>query len=270
MLSSNDLLRLAESAAREAAGFLRGAPRPAREEWEAKGVNDFVTAVDRAAEERIARHLLAAAPGGVIVGEELTPGATVPRGLAWIVDPLDGTTNYLHDYPWYAVSIAAAVDGRLEAGVVLDVPRGLCYTAARGHGAWLGDRPLVASAVDSPGHALIGTGFPFKHPRHLEAWTRQFDVIARATSGIRRAGSAALDLADVAAGRFDGFWELELAPWDYAAGQLLVEEAGGRVTDTAGGRPALRHGGIVAGNPAIHAWLMGVVEGERGAGSGER
>ncbi len=259
MLSSNDLLRLAELAAREAAEYLRAAPRPAPDRWEAKGLNDFVTAVDRGAEELIARRLLAAAPDGVIVGEELTPGTAVPGGLAWIVDPLDGTTNYLHDYPWYAVSIAAAVDGRLEAGVVLDVPRGVCYAAARGHGAWLGDRRLAVSAVESPGHALIGTGFPFKHPRHLETWTRQFDVIARATSGIRRAGSAALDLADVAAGRFDGFWELQLAPWDYAAGQLLVAEAGGVVTDTAGADPAFGHAGIVAGNPAVHEWLLGVV-----------
>ncbi len=270
MRSSNDLLRLAESAAREAADFLRATARPGAEAWEAKGMNDFVTAVDRRAEELIARRLLAARPDGVVVGEELTPGAAIPAGLAWIVDPLDGTTNFLHDYPWYAVSIAAALDRRLEAGVVIDVPRGLVYAAARGDGAWLGERRLAVSPVDRPGHALIGTGFPFKHPRHLAAWAGQFDVIARATSGVRRAGSAALDLADVAAGRFEGFWELELAPWDYAAGQLLVEEAGGLVTDTAGDRPALRHGGIVAGNPAIHAWLMGVVEGERGAGSGER
>ncbi len=261
MLSSNDLLRLAELAAREAAEYLRAAPRPAPDRWEAKGVNDFVTAVDRGAEELIARRLLAAAPAGAIVGEELTPGAAVPSGLAWIVDPLDGTTNFLHDYPWYAVSIAAAVDGRLEAGVVLDVPRGLCYAAARGHGVWLGDRRLAVSTVQSAGHALIGTGFPFKHPEHLEAWTRQFRVIARATSGIRRAGSAALDLADVAAGRFDGFWELQLAPWDYAAGQLLVEEAGGVVTGTGGTDPAFGHTGIVAGNPAVHEWLLGVVGG---------
>ncbi len=261
MLSSNDLLRLAELAAREAAEYLRAAPRPAPDRWEAKGVNDFVTAVDRGAEELIARRLLAAAPAGAIVGEELTPGAAVPSGLAWIVDPLDGTTNFLHDYPWYAVSIAAAVDGRLEAGVVLDVPRGLCYAAARGHGVWLGDRRLAVSTVQSAGHALIGTGFPFKHPRHLETWTRQFDVIARATSGIRRAGSAALDLADVAAGRFDGFWELQLAPWDYAAGQLLVEEAGGVVTGTGGTDPAFGHTGIVAGNPAVHEWLLRVVGG---------
>ena len=262
MLSGNDLLRVAEPAARAAAGFLREAARPGPERWEAKGRNDFVTEVDRRAEEMIARHLRDAGPG-VVVGEELSPATAVPPGLAWIVDPLDGTTNFLHDYPWYAVSIAAVVEGRLEAGVVLDVPRGLCYTAARGAGAWLEGRRLRVSGVEAPAHALVGTGFPFKHPEHLAAWTRQFDVIARATSGIRRAGSAALDLADVAAGRFDGFWELQLAPWDYAAGLLLVEEAGGVVTDTAGAEPALRHGGIVAGNPVIHRWLLGVVGRER-------
>ena len=261
MRSSNDLLRLAEAAAGAASEFVRAAPPPGPGGWEAKGTNDFVTAVDRGAEELITRHLLAAEPGAAIVGEELTPAAGIPAGLAWIVDPLDGTTNFLHGYPWYAVSIAAAVDGRLEAGVVLDVPRGLRYAAARGHGAWLGERRLAVSAVREPRHALVGTGFPFKHPEHLEAWTRQFGVVARATSGIRRAGSAALDLADVAAGRFDGFWELRLAPWDYAAGQLLVLEAGGVVTDTAGREPAFGHTGIVAGNPAIHQWLAGVVGG---------
>ncbi|HJS47994.1 MAG TPA: inositol monophosphatase family protein [Gemmatimonadales bacterium] len=263
MLSSKDLLRLAEAAARAAAGFLRSAPRPAAEQWEAKGMNDFVTGVDRRAEEIIAHHLLTAEPGAVVVGEELTPGAPVPSGLAWIVDPLDGTTNYLHDYPWYAVSIAAAVDGRLAAGVVLDVARDQCYAASRGGGTWLGGGRLQASAVAAPAHALVGTGFPFKHPELLGDWTRQFDRIARETSGIRRAGSAALDLADVAAGRFDGFWELRLAPWDYAAGQLLVEEAGGVVTDLAGRDPALGHGGIVAGNRAIHEWLLRVVGSER-------
>jgi myo-inositol-1(or 4)-monophosphatase len=262
MRSSKDLLRLAEAAAGTAGAFLRSVARPGPEEWEAKAMNDFVTGVDRRAEELIAERLLAAAPEAVVVGEELTPDAAAPSGLAWVVDPLDGTTNFLHDYPWYAVSIAAVVDGRLAAGVVLDVPRDLTYGAARGHGAWLGGRQLAVSATAAPAHALVGTGFPFKHPDLLPAWTRHFDVVARATSGIRRAGSAALDLADVAAGRFDGFWELRLAPWDYAAGQLLVEEAGGVVTNLGGKEPGLRHGGVVAGNPAIHEWLMGVVGGE--------
>jgi myo-inositol-1(or 4)-monophosphatase len=262
MLSSNDLLRLGTAAARAGAEFLRTVPRPAREAWETKGTNDFVTEVDRRAEEIIAAVLLAGEPGATVVGEELAPDPDrARRGLAWVVDPLDGTTNFLHDYPQWGVSLAGAVDGVLQAGVVFDVPRDLCYVAARGHGAWLGDRRLAVSAVGEPGVALIGTGFPFKHPQHLPRWVEHFRTVARESSGVRRAGSAALDLADVAAGRFDGFWELQLAPWDYAAGQLLVEEAGGVLTDLEGKDPGLTHAGIVAGNPAIHDWLLKVVNG---------
>lgn len=265
MLSAKDLLRLAGTAAERAAEFLRTVEPPPPGAWVAKGRNDFVTEVDRRAEELIARSLLAAAPGSVVVGEELAPDAR-PDGLAWIVDPLDGTTNFLHGYPAWAVSIAAARDGVLQAGVVLDVTRGLRHEAARGSGAWLAGNRLSVSRVGDPALALVGTGFPFKHPEHLPAYLEQFRTIAPATSGIRRAGSAALDLADVAAGRFDGFWELRLAPWDYAAGQLLVEEAGGVLTDLAGDPPGLRHGGIVAGNPAMHRWLLEVVRGPAGGG----
>jgi myo-inositol-1(or 4)-monophosphatase len=238
-------------------------PRPGREAWETKGSNDFVTEVDRRTEQIIARELLAGEPDAVVVGEELAPDAErARRGLAWIVDPIDGTTNFLHGYPQWAVSLAGAVDGVLQVAVVVDVPRDLCYVAARGHGAWLGERRLAVSPVREPAIALIGTGFPFKHPQHLPRWIEHFRTVARESSGVRRAGSAALDLVDVAAGRFDGFWELQLAPWDYAAGQLLVEEAGGVLTDLEGADPALGHTGIVAGNPTIHEWLLKVVNRE--------
>ena len=264
MLSSNDLLRLCLTAAGAGAEYLRTVPRPGRDAWETKGTNDYVTAVDRRAEEIIAGVLRAGAPESAVVGEELAPHPEHARsGLAWIVDPLDGTTNFLHDYPQWAVSIAGAVDGVLQAAVVFDVPRDLCYAAARGHGAWLGERRLAVSPVRGPAPALIGTGFPFKHPQHLPRWVEQFRTVARESSGVRRAGSAALDLADVAAGRFDGFWELQLAPWDYAAGQLLVEEAGGRLSDLEGADPGLRHAGIVAGNPEIHEWLLKIVRSEK-------
>lgn len=263
MLSSNDLLRLAVTAAGAGAEYLRAVPTPGREAWETKGSNDFVTDVDRRAEEIIARELLVGEPGAVVVGEELAPEAARARqGLAWVVDPIDGTTNFLHGYPQWAVSLAGAVDGVLQVGVVVDVPRDLCYVAARGQGAWLGERRLSVSPVSEPGVALIGTGFPFKHPQHLPRWIAHFRTVALESSGVRRAGSAALDLVDVAAGRFDGFWELQLAPWDYAAGQLLVEEAGGVLTDLTGADPALGHAGIVAGNPTIHEWLLNVVRSE--------
>ncbi len=164
--------------------------------------------------------LVAAEPGSRIVGEELSP-EVVRDGLVWIVDPLDGTTNFLHGFPAYAVSIAAAVDGELEAAVVVQVPRHEIYTAARGAGAWQGDRRLAVSAITDPEFALIGTGFPFKETSRLGEYLAQFARVAARTSGIRRPGSAALDLADVAAGRFDGFWELHLSAWDIAAGILL-------------------------------------------------
>ena len=218
-----------------------------------------MTEVDRTAERIIADVLLAAEPGSRIVGEELSP-ELVSEGLVWIVDPLDGTTNFLHDFPSYAVSIAAAVDGVLEAGASCCRCRARrCYTAARGGGAWRGDRRLSVSPIADPAFALIGTGFPFKDTSSLDEYLDQFARVAAQTSGIRRPGSAALDLADVAAGRFDGFWEQRLSAWDIAAGALLVREAGGVVTDFAGRDVGAEHTAVVAGNPAIHAWLLEIV-----------
>jgi len=209
----------------------------------------------------IARDLTAGAPGSRVVGEELSP-ALATGGLVWIVDPLDGTTNFLHGYPQYAVSIAAVRDGVLEVAVVLDVTRECVYGAIRGRGAWVGGTPLRVSTITDPARALLGTGYPFKRLEDLDRYLVQFRRILPATSGIRRAGSAALDLADVAAGRLDGFWELMLAPWDMAAGILLIREAGGIVTDLAGKDAGLQHSGIVAGNAAIQAWLQGVISHE--------
>ena len=177
-------------------------------------------------------------------------------GLVWVVDPLDGTTNFLHDFPSYAVSVAAAVDGVLEAGVVIHVPRNEIFLASRGSGAWQGERRLTVSTISDPAFSLIGTGFPFKDTGRLQEYLDQFSRIAARTSGIRRPGSAALDLADVAAGRFDGFWEQYLSAWDIAAGILLVREAGGLATDFAGRDLGIEHAELVAGNPAIHAWLL--------------
>jgi myo-inositol-1(or 4)-monophosphatase len=251
-----DLLHLARTAAARAGGYLRSVRQPADPSgWTLKGSRDFVTEVDRAAERMIADILLAPEPGARMVGEELSP-EVITEGLIWIVDPLDGTTNFLHGFPTYAVSIAAAIDGVLEAAVVLQVPLNEAYSASRGGGSWLGDRRLAVSAIDAPEFALIGTGFPFRDVSRLEAYQRQFGRVARATSGIRRPGAAALDLADVAAGRFDGFWEQQLSAWDIAAGTLLIREAGGVVTDFSGRDIGIEHTGVVAGNPAIHAWLL--------------
>jgi myo-inositol-1(or 4)-monophosphatase len=251
----NDLVKVAEGAAARAAEYIRSARPPRAEDWTEKGRHDFVTEVDRACETMIADALTRGVPGSQVVGEEFTPQLAT-GDVVWIVDPLDGTTNFLHGYPQYAVSIGCAVRGDLCAGVVHDVARDVVYRAATGEGAWVGDQRLAVSTIVEPKRALVGTGFPFKQEGLIEPYVRQFAAVMESTSGIRRAGAAALDLADVAAGRFDVFWELSLAPWDIAAGVVLVREAGGRVTRLDGSEDVLGHGAIVAGNPTLHAWLI--------------
>ena len=256
MVSALDLLHLARTAADQAGSYLRKVERPSNPAgWTLKGSRDFVTEVDRTAERMIADTLLAGEPGSKMVGEEFSPALTT-EGLVWFVDPLDGTTNFLHGFPSYAVSIAAAVDGELEAGVVLHVPGNQTFSASRGGGAWMDEQRIKVSTIGEPEFALIGTGFPFREVSRLEEYLRQFGRVAKATSGIRRPGAAALDLADVAAGRFDGFWEQHLSAWDIAAGSLLIREAGGRVTDFTGRDIGIEHTSVVAGNPAIHDWLL--------------
>ncbi len=262
-MSSLDLLHRARAAAETAASYIRSVGRPPDPaSWTLKASRDFVTEVDRTAEEMITDILLSSDSEARIVGEELSP-ALVSDGLVWIVDPLDGTTNFLHDYPSYAVSIAAAIDGILEAGVVLHISRNEAYFGSRGGGAWLDDRRLRVSSVGNPEFALIATGFPFRDLSRLEEYQRQFSRVASATSGIRRPGAAALDLGDVAAGRFDGFWEQRLSAWDIAAGALLIREAGGVITDFTGRDVGIEHTGIVAGNPKIHEWLLAILSSDR-------
>jgi myo-inositol-1(or 4)-monophosphatase len=244
-------------AAHAAAAIVRAAAPTARAlEWEEKGASDFVSAVDRNAEEAIARIAEERYPGSLVIGEELSPAAARDTGLVFIVDPLDGTTNFLHGYPEYAVSIAASNDGELLAGVVLNVPTADVFSASLGAGAYRNGEPISVSSISDSARSLIGTGFPFRQVSDLPQYLRQLDLVARRTAGVRRTGSAALDLADVACGRFDAFWELALSPWDVAAGILLVREAGGVVTDLKGAPARPAFGGYVAGNPAMHAWLM--------------
>ena len=261
MSEHTDLLRLATAAAERGAEYVRSVERPADPAaWGLKGVSDFVTQVDRDTEALIANALLEGAPGSVVLGEELSPNAAAAAAdLVWVVDPLDGTTNYLHQYPSYGVSVAAVSGGVLAAGVVVDVDRCITYHATAGGGAWRGERRLQVSQLSDPAHALIGTGFPFKVLHLLPRYLRQLTVLLERTSGIRRAGAASLDFVDLALGRFDGFWELYLAPWDVAAGALILREAGGVVTDLDGNEDVVRHGAFVAGNPAIHEWLLEVL-----------
>ena len=255
-----DLVDAALRAAAVGATHLRHAARPAPSEWAEKGRRDFVTDIDRTVETLVGNALRAAAPGSQVVGEELSPAAARDGEIVWIVDPLDGTTNFLHGYAQYAVSIGCVVSGELCIGVVHDVTRDLVYRAATGHGAWFGGARLAVSPLTDPARALVGTGFPFKEMGQVEPYLRQLAAVLRASSGARRAGSASLDLADVAAGRLDAFWELSLAPWDVAAGVVLIREAGGVVTTLTGDPDVLGGGGIVAGNPTLHRWLMDLVQ----------
>ena len=224
--------------------------------WEEKTPADFVSEVDHAAERVIRDVILGRHEDAAVVGEELSPELNLPAGITFVVDPLDGTTNFLHGYPAYAVSIAALVDGELAAGVVLNAVTGELFTATVGGGARRNGQPISVSRIVDPSRALIGTGFPFKHRELIDPYMQQLPRVLASTAGVRRGGSAALDLADVACGRFDAFWELRLAAWDIAAGILLIREAGGVVTDLDGQPAPIGHGPVVAGNPAMHRWLL--------------
>jgi myo-inositol-1(or 4)-monophosphatase len=257
---SRALLATCVAAAVRAAETIRTASLDRRSiVWENKSHADFVSDVDRSAERAITETVMGRHADARILGEELSPTMTDRAGLVFVVDPLDGTTNFLHGFPWYAVSIAAMVDDVLMAGVVLNVVSGELFTATAGGGARLNGQPIIVSSITEPSRALIGTGFPFKGGPQVDEYLRMLPRIMRETAGIRRPGSAALDLADVASGRFEAFWELQLAPWDIAAGILLVREAGGLVTDLSGKPCRVDHTGMVAGSPAMHAWLMEAV-----------
>jgi len=223
-----------------------------------KSRNDFVTEVDRQAEQAIIAELRAKYPHHGILAEE--SGEHQGDEYQWVIDPLDGTTNYLHGVPQFAISIALRYRGRLEHGVIYDPLREELFTASRGSGAQLNDRRLRVSQRVGLEGALLGTGFPFRDQRFVKEYLGMFEALLRDTAGIRRPGSAALDLAYVAAGRTDGFWELGLAPWDFAAGALLVQEAGGVVTDLAGGEGFFDTGNLVAGGLKVQGALLKVIQ----------
>lgn len=255
-----DLLALAVKAAEAGAAVIReAAPRVRSLDWEHKGPTDFVSEVDVGAERAILGLLTAALPEATVLAEESAasvPRERVAKGMTLVVDPLDGTTNFLHGFPAYAVSVAILQDGEPVVGVVLDVPRGETFTAIAGAGCQLNGEPVRVSSIEDPQRALIGTGFPFKDASDITPYQRQMSAVMAQVSGVRRPGAAALDLASVACGRFDGFWEMELSPWDFAAGMLLVREAGG-VATTMGGEHLRAFGksSVLAGNPAMHSWL---------------
>ncbi len=220
-----------------------------------KQSNDFVSEVDRQAEDAIIAVIRKAYPDHAVLAEESGQHGAKDE-FQWVIDPLDGTTNFLHGFPQFSVSVALQHKGRLNQAVVYDPLRQELFTASRGSGAFLDNRRIRVSKHNTLSGALLGTGFPYKDQLHLEAYLEMFKALIADTAGIRRPGSAALDLAYVAAGRYDGFWELGLKPWDMAAGVLLVREAGGLVGDLSGGHEFLRTGNIVAATPKLFPLML--------------
>ena len=226
----------------------------------AKQQSDFVTEVDKTAEAAIIEVLREAYPNHSILAEESGASGPSQAEYQWIIDPLDGTTNFIHGFPQYAVSIALAHNGNVTQAVVYDPERNELFTASKGRGAFLNDRRIRVSKRIKLEDALIGTGFPFRVLDHVDTYLAIFKELTGKTAGMRRPGAAALDLAWVACGRLDGFWEFGLSPWDMAAGTLLITEAGGLVSDLAGESKYLDSGNLVAGSPKIFSPLMQVIQ----------
>jgi myo-inositol-1(or 4)-monophosphatase len=262
-ISSASLLAIALEAGQAAAAVIRdAAPRLRDIVWQEKGATDFVSEVDLGAEKVILEIVRGHLPNAAFLAEE-TASTISPedqrKGVVFVVDPLDGTTNFLHGYPEYAVSIGVLVDGVLTAGVVIDVPSNEVFTATAGGGAQMNGAPIRVSTIDNPQRALFGTGFPFVRNEEIAPYVAQLSRVMAGAAGARRAGAAALDLASVACGRFEGFWEMKLSPWDIAAGMLLIREAGGIVTTFEGDECPVARTSVVAGSATMHPWLLRTV-----------
>lgn len=225
-----------------------------------KSQNDLVTQVDRLSEEAIIEIIREKYPNHTILAEESGLKTSEQSEYCWIIDPLDGTKNFVHGFPQFAISIALTRNHQLEIAAVYDPIRQELFTATRGQGAYLNSRRIRVSQVKKMGDALIGTGFPFRDKSHFTFYLNTFQAVFPKASGVRRAGAAALDLAYVAAGRLDGFWEAALKPWDMAAGVLMIKEAGGMVSDFQNEGNFLNNGNIVAGNPKIHKELVALIQ----------
>ena len=263
-MNDHELLQQAIKIAQEAGGLLL--EHLGHSTVEHKGVVDLVTEADKASERLLVERLHAVLPEAGILAEEGS-GTDRASGLRWVVDPLDGTTNFAHGYPVFSVSIALERDGEIVLGVVLDPTRNECFSALRGNGAFLNGRAIQVSATPDLDKALLVTGFPYDVRTTARDNLTQFRRFLKTAQAIRRGGSAALDLCYVACGRFDGFWEESLSPWDMAAGVLMVQEAEGRVTGYLGGKPDIESGNILATNGRIHDATQSIlVELEREAG----
>lgn len=253
------MLNIAVRAARAAGdAIMRHYDRLDAVQVESKQRNDFVSEVDREAEARIIGILRRSYPDHGILAEE--SGAQPGDGHVWIIDPLDGTTNFLHGFPHFAVSIALEHEGRLDVGVIYDPVRQELFTATRGAGAELNGRRIRVTPRRGLEGALLGTGFPFRDDQPDEVYMATLRSFMKATAGIRRPGSAALDLAYLAAGRIDGFWELGLSRWDIAAGALMVREAGGIIGDFHGGDDFLASGNVLGAGPKVFHEMSRIIQ----------
>jgi len=250
------ILNIAVRAARLAGSIINRAALEGGElHVRSKRANDFVTQVDQMAEQAIIDIVRKAYPQHGFLCEE-SGGSAADAEVVWIIDPLDGTTNFIHGFPQYCVSVAVRSRGALAHAVVYDPVRNELFTASKGRGAYLNDRRIRVAKTLKLGEALVGTGFPFKELTRLELYTRQLQTLMKTCAGVRRAGAAALDLAYVACGRLDAFWELGLSPWDMAAGALLILEAGGLVGDLRGDQGFLESGDISAATPKVYPALL--------------
>jgi len=257
MTTPSALLKVMIDAARKTArGLARDFGEVSELQVSKKGAADFVSAADLKAEQTLFEELSKARPGYGFLGEERGMIEGTDKTHRWIVDPLDGTTNFLHAMPHFAINIALEREGEIVAGVTYNPANGDLFWTERGRGAFMNDKRLRVSARQRLDESLIGTGIPFLgHGQHAR-FLKELHQISQRVAGVRRFGAASLDLAWVAAGRMDGFWERDLKPWDVAAGLLMITEAGGKVTDAEGGQNALEGGSIVAGNLDIHALLL--------------
>lgn len=261
-----ELLAVAVTAAEIGAAVLRrsfGELSPA--DVDEKATNDWVTAADRASEQAIGEYLGRVTPEFGLLGEEA--GASGQTGTRWVVDPLDGTANFVRRFPHFAVSVALVRGGVVEVGAVADPMRQEMFAAARGRGATCNGDRLQVSGREALAGAFVATGFPFRVHRYIDTYLALFKDVFLVAGAIRRPGAAALDLVHAAAGIFDGFFEFCLSPWDLAAGSLVVEEAGGIVTNLDGGSDIWTNGNVVAASPAVHAELLAIVQ--RHAGEGD-
>lgn len=249
-------LNIAQKAAKSAAEIIRKYQIESNFSVNFKGKNDLVTEADLKAEKEIVSVIQNEFPDDHILAEETAQSNSIPEGRTWLVDPIDGTTNFAHGFPVYCVSIGLWENRKPQMGIVLEVSRDECFTALAGKGAFLNGNPISVSNLENSEHALVGTGFPYNDLSLVDNYLNFFKTLMNTIQGIRRAGAASYDLCCVACGRFDGFYEYSLNPWDVGAAALIVQEAGGVVSDWNGESNWLFGERIIAGNPVLHDFLL--------------